>query len=73
MEKANFKLVFCVMILVLAISGGEKNNIGVEGGRTSLEWHEELHCVSRPCKSDADCNPSSHYVCNKALGVCVCS
>ncbi|CAI0557124.1 unnamed protein product [Linum tenue] len=74
MEKNHFKLLFCVMLLVLAVSGGKKNNIGVEaGGRTTPEGEVETHCVSVRCKSDADCDPPHRYICNRAIGFCVCS
>ncbi|CAL1410002.1 unnamed protein product [Linum trigynum] len=71
-ERIHFKLLFCVVLLFLAVSSGKKSNIGVEAGRTTSGWHEDQHCVSVRCKSDADCSPP-HYICNRAIGFCVCA
>ncbi|CAI0625389.1 unnamed protein product [Linum tenue] len=62
MENAYVKLLFCIVLLVLAVSGGKKNDFGVEGT-----------LLTRPCKVAKDCALwGPRCPCDFALHLCIC-
>ncbi|CAL1412596.1 unnamed protein product [Linum trigynum] len=63
MEKTYFKLSFYLVILLLVVFGGNKNQMGAEG-----------RYVSKPCETQDDCaswGPKCH--CDLGLYLCLCN
>ncbi|CAI0623042.1 unnamed protein product [Linum tenue] len=63
MEKAYFKVLFCIALLTFVVFCGNKNRIGAEG-----------RYLSKPCQSQDDCTswgPQCH--CDLGLHMCVCN